>query len=299
MVKKRNKLAENLKKGWDYFRKRSISVKILLVVAVLFLVFYTLLIGIAWASTGFLSIKIFITNFINPLGLDLKTPFSMTILFWICIAPILLIIYPFAKRKVNWYLVLTIYLLIFLVVFGVSITNQSYPYDLPRSYTWTFANQSFSQEFSCAISFLECKSATNKNNFVVNDQVICNFSFGTACNYKFDNFKTYKAYLNSTDTSIDYPYNNMGTVVFDITDNLRFVQVSPYFSVNNSESENIYSIITLFDKYSDSDYNQRKQNKAVLLITIISAILFSTIIAMNNLRQLMEKRSVRSSKNSK
>ena len=66
--------------------------------------------------------------------------------------------------------------------------------------------------------------------------------------------------------------------------------VIPYFKLSdNSTVSPFYVYLEFEDVYSDEEYNKRMSDKASLLIALISLSVFSVIIAMNNLKQLLKK----------
>ncbi len=102
-------------------------------------------------------------------------------------------------------------------------------------------------------------------------------------------------YLNGTTVPDEEKgSSSVGYYEFNVDKDLEGIWFYPVFFLNNSEESNVfYSYISLANKYSLQDYNQKitKENydKIFLLITIFSISIFSTLVAMNNLKQLLHK----------
>ncbi len=266
--------------------------KILWICGILILLFYVVFV-IPYTFFIFLRFSFQNTyiNFLEPLGLDFKTPwktFSLLALIPGAIFSVILII----KKKINIYFWISIFLFLFLLIFGLSFIAETYDSDLPASIYWRpIQGTNYLNQENCPYSRLDCKSVKDKINFVEGDEVYCTFEINDSCSFWISDFKVDKNYLNLKNfTPLEADVGkNLAVFRFEVEKSLESIWVYPYISNGSHSYGSFWTLLELDEVYSDEEYFSLKQAKALVITTLISISLFSTIVAMNNLKQLLKK----------
>jgi len=270
----------------DEFKKLNLFLKIVAIT----ILFSYLVFGVIFVFMSKFLFEFFYSNYINSLGFDIKTPLYLFVgLSFFFLLPLLL----FFKKKTNVYFAMGCFVFLFLIIFGFSFINQSYQSDLPINGRWNYeSNNRYVKDFlsnpSCSISKLICNS--DKKYFVLEESVKCYFVVNETCPFSFDFLEIHYNFLND---SVGNTRGNSEYFEFNVNRNVTDMWIRPYFLFNNSSKYTFYYNIHLANKYNLEEYNQKqtKENydKIFLLITLFSLSLFTTIIAMNNLKQLLHK----------
>ncbi|MGV8152612.1 MAG: hypothetical protein ACP5OG_06015 [Candidatus Nanoarchaeia archaeon] len=293
-------LINKLKKLFDpliaKYSKLKIVQKIYFFIFLGVITIYSVLVILGWFGLNLELISLFYKSFIKPLGFNLKTPSMFFVMFGLGFVLPLFMLIP-KLRKTNKYFKLATYLILFLLIFGICFINESYKPELPQSLIWTISYKGdhprFSNSPNCSISKLECKSVQDKKNFVIDDEIVCTFRVNENCTFELKNTEITKFLLNNeSQLTTNYPSQpSMGYFKFKVEENLHQIVVYPNFY---NESEKLYTyfiFISLYNKYSLQDYNEKltkeRYEKSFLLISLISLSLVSVIVAMNNLKQLL------------
>ncbi|MGD9276805.1 MAG: hypothetical protein PVJ67_06560 [Candidatus Pacearchaeota archaeon] len=292
MVKSKNS-KKSLKDNYfiKQFLSQKLSVRITLSISVLFFVFAGLMSAYLIFLVSSFSLKSIYSSYLEPLGFDYSSPlgyfsifFSLEFLgFWI---------YYLFKRKINWYLFSVLAIILFLLIFGLSFITSSYKVDLPSSQYWKIVNNSETNMLvNCNFSRLDCTSVRDKQYFVDGDEVYCSFGLSKECDASLMNItEVKKIYLNSEkEPRINLSIvENHANFEIKIEKGLKALWVIPYYSTN----EKIISPFNIYwefeNIYSEEEYNKRQAEKSSFLIALISLSIFSSIIAMNNLKQLIK-----------
>lgn len=291
-----NKVKNSYKKNKPLFVVRSIFFVFLLI---------TIMLGIyIWGVL----IKIFSINFfydlINPLAFDLNKPWNY-FLFFVLITAVIIVVYILfmsaanKEIKPNFFLISGVYIFAFLLIFGVAFISQSYGSEFVNDLSWNIYSWNDSDEFlknpDCSISKLNCNSLGHFNKFVIGDEIYCKFLVNESCPFVLTSLDVEKGYFNNdtTDKKEISTSNLRGIVNFELEDNLRYIFINPQFLKENSFSDVSLFWIYVYtrDRYTLEDYHQKEREKAFLIITLISISLFSTIVAMNNLKQLVKRKN--------
>jgi hypothetical protein len=282
-----------------------ISFVIILIVAVVGIIFDVFM----WGKIFIQAKSYFIENYWQPLGFDFTHPMLIFISFSVTISVLLGITFLIWKKLnkekekhfLNKFIVFGIFLLLFIIVFGICLVSQSYSSKLPGNFTWYYSasdnNKALLEESNCQIDFLKCFNLDGNDDFVIGNEIRCSSSWLEGnCSAMFSSLKITKYYPqnNFTEESKDikdkyFVYN------FIVEENLRSIDFKPTFKLSNDSLISPYTAkISLQDKYFIEQYKEDKSKeryeKVFFLFTIISIGFLSTIVAMNNLKQLMEKK---------
>lgn len=283
-------------KNWiKHFLESSTKDKIIISAFVLVGIFasvYFLYILVVFSSFSLSSIY---NNYLEPLGFDYASPFQSFLLLFLLELVIFSILPLVFKRKINWYLFSTLAIILFLFIFGLSFITFSYKIDLPSSPYWDIQDLNESNELisqDCNFSRLDCKSVWDKQYFVSGDEVYCQFVLSDGCDVVLkDFFDVRKVYLNSKNESKIPVSLTEKQVVFqiEIERELKALWVIPYFSLGNKTISPFYLYWEFENVYSEEEYNRKQSEKTSLLIALISLSIFSSVTAMNSLKQMLER----------
>lgn len=272
----------------------------------LIFIFWIIITGILGLYVWGLLINIFSRSFfyeiINPLAFNLKTPWKYFLVFFFFItffSGIYIVIKTILKKevKIDYYLLFGIYIFIFLLIFGISFIKQSYGSEFTNNLSWQSYSENDTRIFlntaSCSISPLNCNSLGHYNKFVIGDEIYCTFEVNENCSFILNSIDIEKKYFNNdTIEKQNIPtINSGGRIFFPLEDNLRYISINPQFIESNIKNNISFFYLYIYtrDRYTLDEYHQKEYEKTFLIITLISISLFSTIVAMNNLKQLLEK----------
>jgi len=282
---------KKLEELFKRFKSFNITRKVIWILAILFILAYILIVGYVFFLYVVFSAKTTVSTLLDPLGLDFKRPLQ-TFILWGTILLLVFVIDIARAKKTNFYLWGSIFISLALIIFGASFIGEAYGSNLPSSIPWTPHQETSSLiKENCPFSRLDCKSVRDKRNYVEGDEAYCTFSISENCSFKISNFKVDKIYLNQEGTT---PINvtmgdNFATFKFSIEKSLKSIWVNPKIS-NGTYSEDPFYIYMEFNEvYSDEEYLSLMQSKSLVLITLISISLFSSFVAMNNLRQIIRR----------
>ena len=300
------KIDEIIKKQVKKYKVLSKNQKFLyLMLLIFFAIFFIGIILLGLYTFGFmikfLSLSFF-NDIIKPLAFDLVTPWAYFLSF-VFISIMFVLGYAEIKiRKktpINVYFIAGIYIFAFLLIFGFSFISQSYGSEFTKGFIWNTYPSNETNEFinnpNCSISRLNCNSIGHYNKFVIDDELYCQFELNPKCPFELTSLDLDKKYFNNN-TIIKEEINTInssGTINFILDSDLRYLFLVPQFTKINSPTD-----ISLFhmyiytrDRYTLEEYHQKENEKAFLIVTVLSIALFSTIVAMNNLKQLLEKKN--------
>jgi len=270
--------------------------RIILVFLLLVLLVVTFFIG--WVIFIFykISLSSLLNGLIIPLGFNLQSPLTYLSLISFGLA-LGIAVFTLFKIKINWYLVSTIFLTAILLIYGLSFINETYSKDLPVNLTANILSENdynILKNHSCSFPLLTCHSRPNRETFVIDKQLVCTFQLSEQCNHSLDKLIVVKYYTNPSNISREEKYatDNYFYLEIPIDENLEGVLIRPSFE--NKENllqfpEPAHYLISLTQKYSSEEYNQRKKDKLLLIISLFSLSIFSSVVAVNNLKQILKK----------
>ena len=193
-----NKLIKFIRKFKKDFKEASFKDRVLTIIGVIMFILFIVIIPFTIFIWGFLInsvISKFFDEIVIPLGFNFKKPiiyYGFFILFTVLIYSIYWLIQSRGgniKIKINSYLIASIFIIGFLIIFGLCFINQNYKTDIPLNISWQVSNitewSNFQKNSNCTISFLECKSSQNKDSFVIGDRIYCVYTVNENCTYKF------------------------------------------------------------------------------------------------------------------
>lgn len=268
---------------------------------ILFLILTILLGFYSWIVIFKVYTSLFIDNIIKPLSFDLKTPFIffffiLLLTLVICIICSLIQEHIFKRKPKNNYhwIIFSFLIFAFLIIFGLCFISQTYGGEFSQDLPWNYHNKNdwdlFKNNPNCSISKLKCSS--KYNNFVIEEEVECVFDYNLACPIKLNYVVSHKVYKNNNTPFESFFSPGRGVINFNVNENIEKISLNILILKNSSSNPMplVYRDILISDKYTREEYHQKEHNKAFAIITLISISLFSTIIAMNNLRQLIEEK---------
>lgn len=278
-----------------WFHALSPRRKIFVIIGAVTSVFYLLLLTYMLVLLLFFSANHVYSILLSPLGLDFGTPSQV---FGIFLAFIILFfgVFMMVTGKINIYLLFGVLISTALIVFGISFIGEAYGMDLPGSFKWDLfnnANESFLLREYCNFTRLDCRSVTDKINYVEGDEVYCDFSINKNCSFYLSDFEVEISYLNMDNKS---PINvslsskdHRAIFNFEVKKNMEGIWVTPEITNGTMTNLPFWKFMELNEIYSDEEYRSMKQSKAAAIITLVSISLFSTFVALNNFKQLIEK----------
>jgi len=296
---KKPEIIEKIKSIIKRFKSLNNFNKLLWICIVLAWLFYLILIPYFIFIFISFSAQTTYTKLLEPLGLDFQGPIQTFYLWALLLGTILLVNFTI-KKRINVYLWASIFLSVFLIIFGLSFIGETYSSDLPASIYWKpYSGINYLNEENCSYTRLDCMSVKDKINFVEGDEVYCTFEINESCSFWISDFNVNKNYLNSKNfTPLEADISkNLAVFRFEVEKSLQSLWVHPYISNGSYLDSPFWALLELDDVYSDEEYLSLKQSKSLAIITLISISLFSTFVAMNNLKQLIERKNERRKRN--
>ncbi len=296
---------EDEKKLKDIFRdirRLSWPIKTFLILIMLFCIFGVVVLFWATLIITLSSLAQFYKGYVESLGFNFRTPFGFFLLFFLLFIVLPSYLWWLYRRRINLYFVVALSIILFIIIFGICFVNESYISELPQDLQWQISeveeHNKFQESQNCSITKLRCESSQGKKNFVIDDEIYCTFTTNENCSYKLGNISLVRFYLNNESQIREEIHTapSQGYLNFRIEETLHQIVVYPNFYNSSGDKLSAYYLfISPYNKYSLGDYNQKESkeryDKIFLLSTIISIGLFSSIVAMNNLKQLLEKKS--------
>lgn len=144
----------------------------------------------------------------------------------------------------------------------------------------------------CNFSKLDCRSVRDKIYYVDGDEVYCQFGLPDDCNFNISTFEVKKIFLNSKNESVILTSPSDKSVSFQVKveKNLKAIWVDPYFETGEKEISPFYIYWEFENVYSEEEYNKKQSEKVSLTIALLSLSIFSSIVAVNNFKQLLNKK---------
>lgn len=207
-------------------------------------------------------------------------------------------------KKINIWTILTLYLVISVFVIGLVILSEEYKIQLPFKVNFKLENSRPEDYSNVNLQNLTCKSKSDFNNFVQGDRLYCDFEISSERNVTNETLGLQRAYvrqyLSSNDT-FRYPFTleseparheKQVSIIIDVPEDATWIKawvIAQLFSETGNNYAEYASEFegTVFTRY---EYMTLERQKIPLILAVLSFASFSIIVAIKNLRDIIEDR---------
>lgn len=206
------------------------------------------------------------------------------------------------KKYLNVYVLFSLFLTAVIVTSGIDLLAQQYPSKLP------FDKDIFQVHYNDHTKYeefgfydlgginppkIDCRSDKSYNDFVEGDRLICITNVSYKKDFYISDIKMIAYHVNGSKINLNRTHSCGYTIrVYEIPLDNDYEFIDTRFLISDKNDFREWHLphgsLEFKPIISQEEYFSRERSKTTLLITIFSIALFSSVIAVKNLRDLIE-----------